>query len=457
LQSGQFNIIVIIFVLLFSIIVGLIGFKTPPPAIVIFLVLAIFLIAFLRTDFALMILIFSMLFSPEFQFGAIGKRAIVLRMDDVFLLFVFLGWLAKMAFNKELGLLKTTPVHKPILIYALVCIISTVFGILRNYAKFQVSIFYLLKYFEYYLLFFIVTNNLKDKNQAKTFIFSLISVAFMISVYGCIMHFRGVERVSAPFEGKSGEANTMGGYLVMMIAIASGLVFNSKLFKEKLFLVIFLMFAFPALVFTLSRGSWLAFVPTMVTLIIFTRKGRKALLVCSLIIAILSPVILPKFFYERVKVTFKYGQQYQVMGKKFKLEDSAAIRVITFRYAVQKFFKEPFLGYGVGSFLPVIDNQYARIIVEVGLIGVLVFFWIIIALFKKARSNLIALKDDDLGSGLIAGFMAGLVGLLVHGISAETFILIRIMEPFWFLAAIAMVVPELRAPAQNEKLNGVSN
>ena len=38
--------------------------------------------------------------------------------------------------------------------------------------------------------------------------------------------------------------------------------------------------------------------------------------------------------------------------------------------------------------------------------------------------------------GLYAGFLAGFVGLLFHSLTANTFILIRVMEPFWFLTAI---------------------
>jgi hypothetical protein len=38
--------------------------------------------------------------------------------------------------------------------------------------------------------------------------------------------------------------------------------------------------------------------------------------------------------------------------------------------------------------------------------------------------------------GLALGFVAGTVGLLGHAIGASPFIIVRIMEPFWFFAAI---------------------
>jgi hypothetical protein len=38
------------------------------------------------------------------------------------------------------------------------------------------------------------------------------------------------------------------------------------------------------------------------------------------------------------------------------------------------------------------------------------------------------------------GFTAGLVGLLVHAFGANTFIIVRIMEPFWFLTGIVIAL-----------------
>jgi hypothetical protein len=41
------------------------------------------------------------------------------------------------------------------------------------------------------------------------------------------------------------------------------------------------------------------------------------------------------------------------------------------------------------------------------------------------------------------GFIAGFVGLLFHGLGANTFIIVRIMEPFWFMAALVVMIPKL--------------
>jgi O-antigen ligase len=366
-------------------------------------------------------------------------------MDDIFLIIVALGWLAKLAFNKNLALFKSTPINIAIWLYFTIGIFSTALGIVRGYAQLNNSIFYVLKYSEYYLVFFMVTNNIKDYSQIKFFVFVIIFVAFVISLYACLQHFRGMERVSAPFEGKVGESNTLGGYLILIISVVIGLLLNSSILKEKVFFVLFLCCALPALVFTLSRGSWLAFIPAWLVLVILTHKRKISFLILTLITVLFSQIIFPRYFYERVNYTFSQGKEYKIMGKRVNLEDSVSARIETFQTVLKKMTKEPFFGYGIGSFYAIMDNQYSRILIEIGVVGFAFFMLLMASIFKNSLMTLNKFRDDGFASGLIVGFLAGLSGLLVHGLSAETFILIRVMEPFWFLAALVTVLPEIRA------------
>ena len=60
--------------------------------------------------------------------------------------------------------------------------------------------------------------------------------------------------------------------------------------------------------------------------------------------------------------------------------------------------------------------------------------------------------------GLNIGFLAGYIGLLVHALGANTFIIVRIMEPFWFFVGIMAVLPMLeRQRAASETVEEVSS
>jgi len=403
----------------------------------------IFLIAFLKTDFALIILIFSMLLSPELEVGAIPARAIIIRADDIFLIVVFLGWLAKMAINKELGLIRSNPLNRVILIYILIYTLATIFGAMKGYLKLQSGVFYLLKYFEYFLLFFMVFNNIKNINQIRVFVFFMLLVSLIVSLYAWKLHLSGVGRVTAPFDTE-GEANTLGGYLILIIMLVSALLFNLSSFSERIFLFICLFFAIPALLFTLSRGSWLGFIVAVVALFFLTPR-RKVIISLFIVAGIMFlPIILPSYVKERIRTTFVQGRQYEVLGRRFKLDESASARIESWSQSYKRLMKEPFLGYGAGS-VNVVDNQYSRVMIESGILGFLAFFWLMVEIFRNSLLSLMKLKDEPFACGLIAGFLAGFFGLLAHSLSAASFIIIRIMEPFWFLMALVIALPEVYA------------
>ena len=68
----------------------------------------------------------------------------------------------------------------------------------------------------------------------------------------------------------------------------------------------------------------------------------------------------------------------------------------------------------------------------------------------RPNHTLVNAVKDDWEKGLALGFLAGFVGLLLHAFSANTFIIVRIMEPFWFLAAIVVMLPEISALSETD-------
>jgi O-antigen ligase len=113
------------------------------------------------------------------------------------------------------------------------------------------------------------------------------------------------------------------------------------------------------------------------------------------------------------------------------------------RQAFEAWTQRPILGHGVtGTYF--MDAQYARALAETGIIGLAVFLWLVWSALRAGLGSFRALRDPE-ERGLALGFLAGTVGLLVHAIGANTFIIVRIMEPFWFFAAIVITLPGLPA------------
>jgi O-antigen ligase len=318
--------------------------------------------------------------------------------------------------------------------------VATLWGKITGDVKGFAGFFFVLKYFEYMIVFFMVVNFVKTPDQAKRLLFCLFLTCFIVSIYGLIQ-IPGGGRVSAPFEGEVGEPNTFGGYLVFMGAVTVALIDHLKDMRIRLGLAMLLVVLLIGLVYTQSRVSYLAVIPAFLALSLFSRL--RFYLVAALIAALaLGPIIVPRVAKERMAYTFTQPETHgQIQFGRLRLDSSASARIVSFKEAVLAWRKSPFLGYGVTGFR-FMDAQYPKVLVETGIVGLLAFSWLVFAIFRVAY-NAWRDHEEELLQGLSVGLISGLVGLLVHAIGANTFIIVRIMEPFWFLTGIVIALSQM--------------
>ena len=196
--------------------------------------LLIILTAFTSVSAALYLLIASMLLSPEIAIGRIegrgvGGRELSFRMDDI-LVIIGASWLVKNMLYRELALFRETPLNRPIAAYMVICVVSTLFGVLNGHVRPMTGFFFVLKYFEYFFVFFMVVNHVRSQQQVVGLVAALLVVGLIVSFYAISQIPSGL-RASAPFEGESGEPNTLGGYLVFLLAIMTGLLLHVQLVR----------------------------------------------------------------------------------------------------------------------------------------------------------------------------------------------------------------------------------
>jgi len=407
--------------------------------------MVIFIISFVRTDLALYILIFSMLLSPEFIIGSTEgaslSRGVTLRIDDFLLVIIGFSWLAKMSINKELGLFLRTPLNRPIAYYLIICLVSTLLGSVFGRVDLKTGFFFVLKYFEYMIIYFIVVNNLENKEQLRKYLWAIFITCAIVSLIG-MAQIPGGERVSAPFEGEFGEPNTFGGYLVFIMSIVMGLVLTCSSGRDRFFYIcLILVYAVP-FIYTRSRGSYAAGIAVMFAFIFLAEK--KLLVLPVFLLMMLSlPFVAPNPAKERVKYTFTQGLNRQdvVEIAGIKLDTSTSARLRSWQEASKDWIQHPILGFGVTGYR-FQDAQYVRVITETGFSGLFLFFVLAGTIFRQAKYSF-KKCSDNFHKGITLGFLAGFIGLLVHALAANTFIIVRIMEPFWFLTAMIVMIPEL--------------
>ncbi|MCD4780884.1 MAG: O-antigen ligase family protein [Candidatus Omnitrophica bacterium] len=409
-----------------------------------------FLIAFTHTHMAMIFLIFSMLLSPELIVGSVTKRDIVIRIDDLLILVFSLAWIARSAINKNLTIITKTPINRFIAFYCFMFSLSTINGILFETVSPFKGIFYILKYIEYYFIFYLAAGILKNKPQMKTYIKAIIITYAIVNIYA-FLQIGTHGRVSAPFEGKVGEPNTLGGYQVLILGIIIGLLTHTTFSpKWKWTLILVALFSLIPFAYTLSRSAYMSIIPMYFTLIFFNKSKKRNILIGILIICVIVSIFFfPQNIKDRIKYTFIPHPQEHIEPVKFlgvSLGPSASARIQDWIRVYKKWQNKPFLGYGVTG-MGFLDSQFIRTFVELGLLGFFAFCALLLSIGYHTL-KIYKTTKDPFYKGLSLGFFAAHLGMIAHAITANTYIIIRIMEPYWFLAAMVMCIPRLEARHQ---------
>ena len=411
--------------------------------------LAFGIVAFLRTEVAIYLIIVAMLLSPEIGMGEMtGQRekGITLRFEDYLLVIVGTAWFLKAAVYKELNLLVRTHLNMPMALYAAACVLSTLLGMrpTGGVEPLEGSLF-LLKYLEYFFLFWMVVNSIHDRKQIGRFLVVLFGVAFIVGMVAAVQIPSGL-RVTAPFQGTHGEPNTFACYLLFVMVLALGVALSAPAYRWPL-IALFCFLAVP-FAYTLSRSAYVALAPSLFLLFFLTRRYLVMGVLClAIAIALFSPAtFLPPAVIDRITSTFgeeKVPGQISVEGQRF--DSSTEQRLEIFQSALAAFREKPVFGWGITGWR-FIDSQYFRVLVETGLVGFTLFLYLLYQVLRAGWSAMNRFRGrDPFLFGLASGFFSAAFGLMIAALGANVFIIVRVMEPFWLVCAMLVSVTQMEA------------
>lgn len=161
----------------------------------------------------------------------------------------------------------------------------------------------------------------------------------------------------------------------------------------------------------------------------------------------LSPVTkeLAEFFYETSKNqdASEPKQTFVFFGDFLIKRASAYDLSFTTRYqgewphAIDAFKRNIFFGSGYSSISLAVDNNYLRILGEVGLLGFASFLAIFMTLGIYIRKVLPDV-DSSLGRSFVLGFVAGVIGLAFNALLIDVFEASKIAYVLWLLVGITL-------------------
>ena len=182
------------------------------------------------------------------------------------------------------------------------------------------------------------------------------------------------------------------------------------------------------------------------------------MIVAFVAIGAVGVTVMPQTVKDRVSHTWGQARQShltQVQVGGVRLDTSTSQRLESWQEAFTDALYSPIWGYGVTGY-KFLDAQYPRVLAETGLIGVVAFGALLVGIFRETH-RVYERAKDPLFKGLAAGLLAGTVGLLVHAVGANTFIILRIMEPFWLAVGLVISASSIMRAEEAEVVDNVED
>ncbi len=384
-------------------------------------------------EYSLYVLVFGVTFSKAITESAAG--------------IAITAWIFKKIISREFKIAHTD-LNYAIFGFFLVNLISLVNVINTDYVFVSVKGF-IGKVTEYVLLYFIIVESVKTKKQFRNIIGVILFSCALIGIDGIFQWIFGIDymrlrhpigsRISASFKNP----NHFAGWLSTVLPITMSLfLFGSKGRKwPRIAFGMLSALLFICLLLAGSRGAWLGFVGAL--LLMGVLKSKKLLLI-TLICILIVPFAAVGGFKGRLTSIFSINEG-----------PIDRVRVILWKETSVMIKDRPLLGHGVNTFMSNWSNYgvgktlghpyyphncYLHMAAETGLIGLGMFIWIIIMLFKSTINFLkkIELKseEDRFYQAVGLGLLGGITACLIHSFVDNNLYVVLLATFFWVLLGL---------------------
>jgi len=452
----------------------------------------------------LILLVFVPLY-PKFPLLNIQGTFVAIRIEDLLVAATMLWWGSYILFAGLSKKMLQDKLNQALLLFFFIGAVSLFSAIfLTNTISWHLGVLHWLRRIEFMMLLPFAAYAIKSKRQLFVAVAVLFIVAFTVNVYalgqefldwpvvstgnsefskGQILRLTPDARVNSTFAGHYDLAV----FLVLIITIATALIFSLKKVLFNLWLAILSGLSFFVLVMTAARLSFVAMAVGVGISLLLTRKKIFILLMGLFMVgALIYPSQLRDRFVSTITINLqKNGERYTAEDKEQKLRSklniptlmvntssqsaqpkfestssgiasditpgeptdptqlgvyrSFAIRLDQeWPRAIRAFIKNPFLGSGYSSLGLATDNDFLRSLGEVGLLGTIAFVLIFVEVIKRLQK---AYRVKDLFLKYFsAGVLAVVIAFIVNGIFIDVFEASKIAAIFWIILGMGLAI-----------------
>jgi putative inorganic carbon (HCO3(-)) transporter len=308
------------------------------------------------------------------------------------------------------------------------------------------------KWGEGVLLFYFARIFLTRK-QLKALLYVLLVSAFLVCIDGLYQKITGTDFLRGFDLNSVGDYlavratfshyNDFATFLVVLFFINLGMFAYAKKVPIKGISAILALMIIVNMLFTYSRGSWVAFFTVCLFLVIFIANKKVKVLVCSMLAVFLLSILIVPTLRERFAFIVQKGGD--------------AGRFAIWSTAISIFKDSPLIGCGVGLFMDNFSkyggagyqyahNCYLQILAETGILGLASFLWIIGETFLKGCRQL-KRRPDIVSLGVFSGFLA----FLIHAFFDTQLFSLKLSILFWLMLSFVVKLTEEKEPETAEQ------
>jgi len=253
-------------------------------------------------------------------------------------------------------------------------------------------------------------------------------------------HYSDTMRVSGPFADLG--ANELGAYCVTASLFSICLLNTKAASKQwKIALYSFATLATMSLMFSYSRGSYLAFFVGVIFIFMHKQKRLKTLLIVLLIALMASPFI-PVSVQERFS---------SISSSEENRDTSAQSRFIFWEVAFEQFKSSPIVGYGYKSWRsPEINstgmdthNYFVKTLVEKGIVGIIILLGLLYSIYRQASRTHKISKDNPWASAVSLGVITATIALIFGNMFGDRFSHTSVVAIYWIFVGLMLKIPLL--------------
>jgi O-antigen ligase len=299
------------------------------------------------------------------------------------------------------------------------------------------------KWGEGVLLFYLARIFLK-KEHLKPLLFVFLGTALLVCFDGLYQKFTGADFLRgfeikqvggrAPVRATFSYHPDFATYLIVAFFVNLGTFFSVK--KKWLMALLGFLAVMIAVnvVFTYSRGGWLAFLMVCLFMGLFIPDKRSR----SVILAMAGLFLLGILVSPALRQRFMFIMQ--------KGGDAGRFRI--WKVAFSMFTGSPVIGSGLGLFMDnfpkysdsapqYAHNCYLQVLAETGILGLVSFLWMLWEMLRRACSE-VRKQIDMIQLGIFSGFLA----FLIHAFFDTQLYSLKLSILFWVMAAFLVISTE---------------